>query len=188
VVNLKMIRSFIAVKIPEQVRSEISRMINGFAKLDFSVKWVKYENLHITLLFLGDIDDDFLNSAIEQLNTIAKNEKMFQMSLKNIGAFPNQHSPRVIWIGTETGAQELTNLQEKVETAFTTIGYKPETKKFHPHLTIGRARDRMLNSEKVLSTQYQSILFPIKSIVLFKSTLTPQGPIYEKIKEFSLVE
>jgi 2'-5' RNA ligase len=79
------------------------------------------------------------------------------------------------------------NLQEKIETAFTNIGYQPEARKFHPHLTIGRARDTMSNPEKVFNTQYQSISFSIKSVVLFKSTLTPQGPIYEKIKELSLL-
>jgi 2'-5' RNA ligase len=183
-----MIRSFIAVEMPEQVRSEITKIIKSFAKDDFSVKWVKYENLHITLLFLGDTNNDFLNKGIELFTNIAKTEKSFEMSLQNIGAFPNQRSPRVIWIGVETGAQELTNLQEKIETAFTTIGHKPEARKFHPHLTIGRARDSMSNPERVFNTQYKSISFPIKSVVLFKSTLTPQGPIYEKLKEFPLVK
>lgn len=185
---MEMIRSFIAVEIPEQVRSDITRMVNKFARQDFSVKWVKHENLHITLLFLGDIDNEFLRNSIKTLADIALKEKSFEMSLKKLGAFPNTHSPRVIWIGAETGKTELVSLQEKIETAFTGIGYKPEPKKFHSHLTIGRVRERISIADKIFATEYESLVFKIESLVLYKSTLTPLGPIYEKIKEFSLTE
>ncbi len=181
---MQTIRSFIAVETPESVRSEITKMITTFAKDDFSVKWVKHENLHITLLFLGDVYTDFVQQGVDTLSGIALTQKSFELSLKNIGAFPSQHSPRVIWIGVDVGKEELISLQEKIETAFTTIGYKPEKRKFHPHLTIGRARERMRYAEKVLNSQYESKSFLIKSLVFFKSTLSPQGPIYEKIKEF----
>ena len=179
------IRSFIAVEIPEQVRSDITRMINKFARQDFSVKWVKHDNLHITLLFLGDIDNEFLQNSIKTLTDIALKEKSFEMSLKKLGAFPNNHLPRVIWIGTETGKTELITLQKAVEDSFTAIGYKPEKRKFDPHLTIGRVRERISIADKIFATEYESLTFKIESLVLFKSTLTPLGPIYEKIKEFS---
>ncbi|MCX8015359.1 MAG: RNA 2',3'-cyclic phosphodiesterase [candidate division WOR-3 bacterium] len=181
------IRAFIAVEIPEKVRAEIAQLIDRFAKNEPSVKWVKEDNLHITLLFLGEIDNDFLEKSINQLNGVARIKKGFRMSLKNFGAFPSQRSPRVLWIGIEQGAQELIDLQTAVESAFTTIGYKPEERKFHPHLTIGRVRDRIINAEPIFSTTYQSDVFNVKSIVLFKSTLTPQGPIYDKIREFPLL-
>ncbi len=185
---METIRSFIAVEIPEQVRSDITRIINRFAREDFSVKWVKHENLHITLLFLGDIDNNFLENSIKALTDISGKEKSFDMSLKGLGAFPSPKSPRVIWIGAETGAKELSSLQEKIETAFTQIGYKPEEKKFHPHLTIGRVRERLSIADKIFTTEFSSPVFIIESLVLFKSTLTPQGPIYEKIKTFPLLK
>ncbi|MEO0076828.1 MAG: RNA 2',3'-cyclic phosphodiesterase [candidate division WOR-3 bacterium] len=186
--KLQKIRAFIAVEIPQKVRTEICQLIDRFAQTGQSVKWVKPENLHITLLFLGDIDQNFLQQSIEQLTGIAKSEKGFKMSLKNFGAFPSQRMPRVVWIGVDQGAQALIDLQAKIEAAFTTIGYKPEERKFHPHLTIGRVRERMSNAEQVFNTRYQSEVFTINSLVLFKSTLTPQGPIYEKIKEFYFLE
>ena len=180
---MQMIRSFIAVEIPDNVRSEITRIISKTAENDFGVKWVKHENLHITLLFLGDVTNEFLQKGINELSAIAQTQKPFEMSFKNIGAFPSPRSPRIIWVGVEQGKNELTALQEKTENAFTGIGYKPEERKFHPHLTIGRVKERM-SSTKVFETEYISTSFLIKSVVLFKSTLMPQGPIYEKIKEF----
>jgi len=184
---MEKIRSFISVEIPEKVRSEITRMLNKFSQEDSGARWVKHDNLHITLIFLGEVTKDFLENAEHELMTIAKIQKSFEMSLKNLGAFPSQRLPRIIWIGVERGEAEIIDLQSKIESAFTKIGYKPEERKFHPHLTIGRVKFRFDNP-KIFEVDYKSGIFPVKSVVLFKSTLAPQGPIYEKINEFSFSE
>jgi len=178
-----MVRSFIAIEIPEKIRTEIEIMLNQFAKADFSVKWVKRDNLHITLLFLGDASREFIESGCQQLESIIKTQKPFELSLSDIGAFPNQQQPRIIWLGVEKGVDQITELQAKIENGFTSIGFKPEARKFHPHLTIGRVKFRFTNP-KVFETTYQSEDFLVKSVALFKSTLYPSGPIYERIKEF----
>ena len=181
---MEKIRSFIAVEIPEKVRSEITRMLSKFSQEDTGARWVKHDNLHITLLFLGEVTPDFIKQVVNELETIARTQKNFEMSFKNIGAFPSQRSPRIIWIGVERGEAEIIDLQSKIELSFTKIGYKPEQRKFHPHLTIGRVKFKFDNP-KVFEVGYKSEIFPVKSVVLFKSTLAPQGPIYEKINEFT---
>jgi 2'-5' RNA ligase len=181
---MEKVRSFIAVEIPEKVRSEITRMLNKFSEEDSGARWVKHDNLHITLLFLGEVTQEFIRNAENELTTLAKSKISFEMSLKNIGAFPSPRSPRIIWIGVDKGAVELTDLQFKIESAFTKIGYKPEERKFHPHLTVGRVKFKF-NTPKIFETNYKSEIFPVKSVVLFKSTLRPEGPIYEKIREFN---
>lgn len=181
---MEIIRSFIAVEIPDKTRTEITKMLDTFAKQDTGARWIKQDNLHITLIFLGEVSQEFLHNAQTELTSVAKNQKSFEMSLKNIGAFPSQRAPRIIWIGVDKGSDELIDLQSKIESSLTKIGYKPETRKFHPHLTIGRVKFRF-NNPKIFETNYQSETFAVKSVVLFKSTLMPQGPIYEKIKEFN---
>ncbi|MCX7785459.1 MAG: RNA 2',3'-cyclic phosphodiesterase, partial [candidate division WOR-3 bacterium] len=72
----------------------------------------------------------------------------------------------------------------KVESTLAEIGYKPEERRFHPHLTVGRIKER-IDGNKIFTTQYKSEVFLVNSIILFKSTLMPEGPIYEKLQEFS---
>jgi 2'-5' RNA ligase len=180
-----MIRSFIAVEIPKEIRDGIGNVINDFRQSGFPIRWVAIENMHLTLIFLGEVEENFLNKVKEQLILAVKNAKLFEANLTGLGAFPSQRSPRVIWVGMDKGKNEAIDLQAMVEKPLVTIGYKPEDRKFHPHLTIGRVKGAVKEPAKIFETKYISRNFPVKSIVLFKSTLRPQGPIYEKIQEFN---
>lgn len=180
-----MIRTFIAVEIPEKIRNEIDCQLKIFAQQDFSVKWVSQDNLHITMLFLGDVSLDFVESTKHKLELVAQKHNPFNLSLKSIDAFPSSKQPRIIWIGVDTGSDQLVTLQSDIENTLIQIGFKPEVRKFHPHLTIGRVKFRFTNP-KVFETAYQSETFSVNSIVLFKSTLLPSGPVYEKLGEYKL--
>ncbi len=181
---MEKIRSFIAIEIPGNIRHEVIKFINEFQQQDYDVRWVKFENLHLTLCFLGNVTKDFLQKVAEKLSIIVHTQKAFHLSLKNFGAFPNQRSPRVLWIGVEKGANDLIDLQAKIESTLAEIGYKPEERHFHPHLTIGRVKEK-IDAGQIFNTQYKSETFLVKSVILFKSTLTPDGAIYEKLNEFS---
>lgn len=179
------VRSFIAIEIPEKIRSEINYLCKSFAKQDFSVKWVEKQNLHITMLFLGDVTNEFIEKGCGGLEKIVQTQRPFQLSLAGISAFPGLKQPRIIWIGADQGVAEITDLQAKIETAFIEIGYKPENRKFHPHVTIGRVKYRF-TYPKIFETIYKSENFFVKSVVLFNSILKLSGPIYEKIREFDI--
>ncbi|MCX7786041.1 MAG: RNA 2',3'-cyclic phosphodiesterase, partial [candidate division WOR-3 bacterium] len=134
---METIRSFIAIEIPKKIRQEIMKFVDEFQQQNLAVRWVKYENLHLTLCFLGNVTKVFLHKVADKLSAIAGAQKSFELSLKNFGAFPSQRSPRIIWVGVEKGSSELIDLQAKVESTLAEIGYKPEERRFHPHLTVG---------------------------------------------------
>jgi 2'-5' RNA ligase len=180
-----MIRSFIAIETPKDIIDNIGVLQTRLKpSLGNLVRWVAIENMHLTLIFLGEVKEDFLNKVMEQLTSVVKMVMPFEANINGLGAFPSQRSPRIIWIGMDKGKNEVIDLQTKVEKSLKTIGYKPEDRKFHPHLTIGRVKSVIKDSTKIFDNNYTSRNFPVKSIVLFKSTLRPQGPIYEKLEEF----
>jgi 2'-5' RNA ligase len=179
------IRSFIALEIPEEIKAEIYRYIENFKKDNLPVKWVEKENLHITLIFLGERDLTFLAKVKEILRNIAKDFKSFPINLKDFGFFPNAKKPRVFWIGIEKNKNLIIQIEEKLKEKLKAIGFKPEEREFSPHLTIGRFRES-LNCEKYLSLKYQSKEFLIDKLTLFKSTLTGKGPFYEVIASYDL--
>ncbi|MCS7250295.1 MAG: RNA 2',3'-cyclic phosphodiesterase [candidate division WOR-3 bacterium] len=177
------IRSFIALEIPEEIKNEIYQYIENFKKDNLPIKWVEKENLHITLVFLGEQDLNFLNKVKEILKKLSSNFKSFYINLANFGFFPNAKKPRVFWIGIKKNKELIVKMAEELNRELKKIGFKPEEREFSPHLTIGRFK-AVFNSEKYLSLKYESKDFLIDKITLFKSTLTPQGPIYEVIENY----
>lgn len=180
-----MIRSFIAIETPKDIRDNIGVLQTQLKpSLGNLVRWVAIENMHLTLIFLGEVKEDFLNQVKEQLTSVVKMVMPFEANIKGFGAFPSQRSPRIIWVGMDKGKNEVIDLQSRIEKALKTIGYKPEDRKFHPHLTIGRVKGFIKETTNIFEANYTSRNFLVKSIVLFKSTLRPQGPIYEKLEVF----
>lgn len=180
------IRSFVALEIPEEIRNEIYQHIENFKKDNLPVKWVEKENLHITLVFLGEKDLNFLNKVKEILKNLSSNFKPFYINLNNFGFFPNAKKPRVFWIGIKKNKEIIIQIVEKLNNQLKKIGFKPEEREFFPHLTIGRFKT-IFNSEKYLLLKYESKDFLIDKIILFKSNLTPQGPIYEVIEDYKFL-
>ncbi|MEO0185059.1 MAG: RNA 2',3'-cyclic phosphodiesterase [candidate division WOR-3 bacterium] len=179
-------RTFIAVEIPEKQKKLIWDFILEHKKGNPPIKWVAFENLHITLKFLGEIDEKKINLMVSALTTISARTKSFKLKLENPGCFPSVRNPRVLWIGVTTGAQELTGLATDIENSLTQFGIKKEDKKFHPHLTIGRIKTSC-RVDEIVAKIIQTEEFLINEFVLFKSTLLPSGPVYEKLKNFALV-
>ncbi|MCX7757381.1 MAG: RNA 2',3'-cyclic phosphodiesterase [candidate division WOR-3 bacterium] len=192
------LRTFIAVPLPENIKTEIAAMTENFIH-EFSstinltsIRWVNRENLHLTLIFLGEVTVDFVDESQKIVEQVAKTYKSFNIQLKGLGVFPNMHSARVLWIGIKDDANNIIKIQKLLVDSLMAIGYKPEERKFHPHVTIARFKIIHTNEikdklSKILKINYESTIFPIDSLILFKSTLTPDGPIYEVIKKFKLV-
>jgi 2'-5' RNA ligase len=176
-------RTFLAIEIPAGIRKEIHAFVQT-VKDDRPIKWVGFDNLHITLKFLGEIDEAkkvLVESAGEE---VASGFTPFEIALAGVGCFPGVRNPRVLWIGVTTGAEQVSNLARRIEDRFADLGFKEE-KKFHPHLTIGRIKDFCPVSdltEKVISTER----FPVASLTLFKSTLKPEGPTYQGLSRIKL--
>ena len=182
---MKQIRSFIAIEINQGNRTKIVEVQKELLKANAGLKFVKPENIHITLHFLGNQDIETLNQIISHLESIFKTFPPFEFQPQGLGAFPNEKNPRVIWIGIGTGADIIENIHTKSKNLLQKIGIGLEKRKYHPHLTLARIRTiknkhlliQLLNSYTPPEFELQKS----EEIVLFKSILTPQGPIYEKL-------
>jgi 2'-5' RNA ligase len=183
------LRCFIAIDIPEQIRSGIGDLIAFFKKHNADVKWVVHENLHLTLKFLGKTPEDLIPRIGELLSGIVLSYKTFCIKIYGVGVFPNRKYPRVIWVGIED-SDFLKNLQRDIEYAMASLGYQKEEREFHPHLTLGRVRSQkgiahiIYELDTLQSKDFGSV--EIRNIKLMRSDLKPTGAQYSCLQEITL--
>jgi 2'-5' RNA ligase len=184
-------RTFIAIEISDDIKKMLDQIESHLKYAGADVKWVKPETIHLTLKFLGEINEEKCEEVKEALNSIAKYMKPFELTLKDMGAFPKIENPRVVWVGLGKGAAESAALASGIDDLLSKTGFAKEERPFSPHLTIGRVRSPM-NKDKLkekmssASSNFQLSAVPphqVASVILFKSTLTPQSPIYTNIHE-----
>lgn len=186
-------RAFIAIELPPEIKNSLAELQNQLKSSGADVKWVKPDNIHLTLKFLGEIDQSKLDKISKILEDISREKKSFPLRLASVGAFPKINYPRVIWAGIDAGDSETKEIAKELEAEIAKVGIPKEDRPFSSHITIGRTRTT-LNQEKLV--QILKILehnlgnkkweFMVTKITLFKSTLTPKGPIYEVLKETHL--
>jgi len=186
-------RTFIAIELSDELKASLARVQSHLKCSDADVKWVEKENIHLTLKFLGEITEDKAANIKTIMDKIGSSSKPFKISLKDIGAFPNTESPRIIWVGLNKGAEESAEITKRLEEELSKIGFEFETRPFAAHLTIGRVRslkNKEALKEKICSSS-ASIFSTnnsqwIISLTLFQSTLTSKGSIYTKLHEARL--
>ena len=180
------IRSFVAVSISEGARRQVADLLAGLRREPGSlVRWVSPELMHLTLAFLGEVSQDFIEAATARLTEVASGHRPFPMQLKGLGAFPSPARARVVWIGTGCGRDEVCALQADVVKALRSVGYQPEKRPFSPHLTIGRLR-MPGDVSRAVAVQFESESFMVERVVLVRSVRTPTGPVYSVTAEFPL--
>ncbi len=181
-------RVFLAIEIDEKLLDKIDEVQKQFAECEAPVKYVETENLHCTLKFFGEIDENKLNDIIDAIESKIKNHEPFKISIKKTGVFPNERYIRVLWLGMED-IEPFANLQKDLDEDFMKMGFKKE-RSYVPHLTIGRVKGAKNKAELLSKLKSLSDVeigeMDINKIVLKKSELTPAGPIYTTIKEFDL--
>jgi len=183
-------RTFIAIDISPEIRSAIGRIQSHLKYAGADVKWVAPENIHLTMKFLGEIDETMLGRVEASLEHIARSTRQFEFSVEGVGVFPKIDFPRVIWIGLGRGSDQLTCLAALLDDEMLKLGFEKDPRQFEPHLTIGRVRSEHNKEklmEKIISLPPEVLLESgscrINSLTLFKSTLTPEGPIYSVLHE-----
>ena len=184
-------RTFIAVELPENIKKKIEEVQNPLKKTDTYVSWVKPENVHLTLKFLGEVEENKIEDVFYGTEKALKGAKSLSLSLKNLGCFPNLKRPRVVWVGVEKGKEELSFLQKNIQEELSKLGYPKEDRAFSPHLTIGRVKSPK-NIEKLVKliekTDFQTEEVKIDEVVVMKSQLHPQGAIYTPLKKVKLLD
>lgn len=179
-------RIFISIELPEEARTALSGVQKDFEKCSPDIKWVKPGNIHLTLKFLGDIEDEIAENITSIMRKICSRFPPFILTIQGVGMFPNVRSPRVLWIGLD-GNDVLSALQREVEDGLEPLGFKSEKRKFTPHLTLGRFRSSIGKDclRKVMEGQANNRFGTISvlSVALMRSDLHPGGARYTKISE-----
>jgi len=177
-----LIRAFVAIEVPESIQREMASIQEHLRKTRASVSWVKPGNIHLTLKFLGNIEEGWVDPVLREMVNIAGEMEPFSIEVKGLGCFPNMRNPRVIWIGIEDRDDRATGLQSSLEASLEALGFAREGRQFTPHLTIGRFRTQAGKAELVEEVRRlgsQSLgKIEVTEMILFQSELHPQGAIY----------
>ncbi len=180
------VRAFIAIELSREIKDALERIEDTLRIKVPDVKWVRPENIHLTLKFLGHIKPDTVNLIKIILEDIAKNTKSFPVRLSLPGAFPSAARPRVIWVGIDKGMEESIALASAIEDRISDLEIEKEERTFHPHLTLGRID--VLKNKDALKEAFSSLKIPpiettASKITLFQSTLTRNGAVYNILRE-----
>jgi len=179
--SLVKMRMFIAIDVSEELKGYLAgvqkEIYSEFAKLVFT------SDFHITLKFLGDVSEEKFQEIINSLDKI--NSKKFSLQIDKLGFFDSEDYLKVIWAGVSPH-DNVNELQKQVEDSL--IGLFPRDK-FHPHITLARVK-YVFDKEKFVSLmksiKVNPIFFSVEKFVLYKSTLTRDGPVYEVVKVFEI--
>lgn len=185
------IRTFIAIKIPEDIQEKLSDLQEKLQQAEAHVSWVKPDNIHLTLKFLGNIEEDQIPAIVSSLKESVKVVTPFQLQIGYAGAFPNIRFPRVVWIGvTDDENGSLKALQTDLNERLARVGFKEENGRFNPHLTLGRVRSQknrsnLLRAIEAIINIWVGVI-AVNAIYLIRSELKPTGSEYTDIAEIRI--
>ena len=183
------IRAFLAMDPPPEVLRRIADIQEVLKKtLRGSISWVRPEGIHLTLKFFGDIAAEDLQPISEVVSGQATGMRPLHLNIKGLGVFPGIRRPRVLWLGVGGEVAQLIALQGVLDQGFETCGIKKEERPFRAHLTLARIKSPqgLSGLDKVLEEKEAESAgsFEAKSLILFKSDLTPKGAIYTVLADF----
>jgi 2'-5' RNA ligase len=191
---MEQIRSFIAIELPDELKLELTRLETRLksAKQPW-VKWVNPEGIHLTLKFLGNIAADMTREITRAMEEAVQGISPFHLEVRELGVFPNLRRVQVAWVGISGEVDKLSQLQKRIETALTPLGFAPESRPFTPHLTLARLRDQASPDERqrfgqlIASTKFEvAYTIEVDAISLMRSQLTREGAIYSQISSIKL--
>jgi len=200
---MEMVRTFVAAELSPSFRRELVNIQAGLSDLRFNVRWVKPENIHLTLAFLGDVHPEILDNVHLAVAAAAGQYSAIHLSADGLGVFPGVTRPRVIWAGLSGEVETLAALRTTLESGLTRVrglAYKIEKRPFRAHLTLGRVRNRIrgrskgqvrvesrIDGRKLAAAMDRlrplaSAPLTVNELAVFKSELRPTGAEYTKLK------
>ncbi len=186
-------RTFIAIELSQEIKDFLSNIQSQLKASGADVKWVEPKNIHLTLKFLGEIDEKKLVEVNKVLEETARNKNPFSLRFSCLGAYPKINFPRVIWIGIDQGDIEVKEIAGILEERVAKLGIPQENRPFSCHITLGRTKSNLKQEDLVKKLTFlegnlggKKPEFQVTKLTLFKSTLTPKGPLYEVLKEAHL--
>ena len=170
------VRAFLAIPLPRQLQESIRVIQTELQASIAEARWTRPENLHLTLHFFGEIDQETLEKLKVSVLSIKGCQRPFQVEVKGLGAFPNPYRPRVIWLGLKPRGQ-LEQLHRAIEPCLSQAGLTTDSRPYSPHLTIGRLRGDKLDLTELFSSMQQKRIEPltVDRYILYESRLHPEG-------------
>lgn len=186
------IRSFLAFELHPEARHIIEGVSDYLRGSSINGKWVKPENVHLTVVFLGNIETTMIDAMKDEVKKVTDKTEPFSVCLKGIGCFPDIKRPRVLWIGLDGDIKRMSNLRKNLMKRLKPFGIKEEKRAFRPHLTLGRFKrfnQSLKNQLMEVFERYRDISsrdFVLKELTLFRSELKPDGAHYTRLYSFPL--
>jgi RNA 2',3'-cyclic 3'-phosphodiesterase len=175
------VRCFIAVNLPDETKKTLENVISELKKTEADVRWVNAGNIHLTLKFLGNTAVSQIPAMTDALSKKLSHYNAFYITIADIGCFPSEKRPRVIWVGIKD-SDVLTNIKKDVDAVLTGFAFAPEVRFFSPHLTIGRVRSMKKVAELMKHfADFKRSDFgrvEVSAIHIMKSELKPAGAEY----------
>lgn len=182
---MQTIRSFIAIPIPSVIQRAMSGVVGRIAGDRDGMKWVPQESLHLTLKFLGEVDNREIPRVCQVIRDCCEGIGSFGVRFRGIGAFPQVERPRVIYAGIVEGGDELAELVGRLERELASLGFKPEPRDYIPHLTLGRTRGGSRRGSPELAARVERCAnlelgqMDVERVQLIASFLDKSGPTYQ---------
>jgi len=192
VITLRQMRLFVAINFSDDVRKKIGSIIRELQQLPSDIKWVDDSNLHLTVQFLGNVPEDQIPAIVNVLNHSVTGINNFRLDLGGVGVFQSVERPRVLWMGISGDTAILSRLQRQVQEGLRQLGFKPEKRRFSPHLTLARVRSPfgfpniLGKAEMLVGKNEKFVSANINSIELMLSELSSKGSNYFVLSRISL--
>ena len=186
------IRSFLAFDIPDKLKTEFASVIELLAPKVKGIRWLTPERMHCTLRFFGDVEEELLLGKLSDvIEREVRHQSPVHLEGHGIGVFPNWRYPRVLWAGLIGETDSMISLHAKLERAFSQFGFKNDPRALRLHLTLGRAKSAFKDKEALVTlvekmAEREFSAFDVTELVLYKSDLTKEGPIYTALRRFPL--
>jgi RNA 2',3'-cyclic 3'-phosphodiesterase len=182
---VQQIRSFIGIPIPASLQKSAAKLVRRLSGERDGIKWVPIDNLHLTLKFLGDVDNREVPKVCEAVRECCLPVGPFDLQLQGAGAFPDASRPRVVYANVVTGGESLTAIVSGLEVTLAKLGFKPEPRDYIPHLTLGRARGGSRKGSPELAERIEANqsfdlgATEVEKVVIVASFLDKAGPTYQ---------
>jgi 2'-5' RNA ligase len=185
------LRTFIAIDPGKAIRDQLVGLQEGLARSGVEVKWVESDNLHVTLLCLGEVELNEVPAVCDAVAGGVSSHKAFNLSIAGVGCFPNPRRPRVVWAGVGQGAQEVCAVHDAIEKPLLELGcYRREDRRNPPHITLGLIRGerstRDLATALAQRAGWKGGDILVREIHVMSSELTPDGPVYTVLSRAKL--
>ncbi len=183
------VRLFIAIELNEAVRLALTRFQDKLKRRCEGIRWVRSDQLHLTIKFLGDVPDKEIDQVTQAMTIAAHRAQPFCMTIESSGCYPRSGAPRVVWAGVTETTHALARCKDAVEAELVEVGFPQSHGTFSPHITLGRIKrdawaDRVRKT--IESADYAPLSQPVNKLVLTSSVLSPQGPTYRTVASAAL--